>query len=216
MISEDCLCNPCECQQRIAALIFDFGGVLLMTRDSSGRSSWESTLGLPLGALSSMVLESKYALRAELGQVSETEVWEHLAGVFGLSSGQLLKLRQAFWEDAELNERLVRLIRRLRPSYKIAILSNAWSDAREVFTRKYDLGSIVDLIMISAELGIAKPDVRIFEIAAERLGVCPREVLFIDDKLENIRGARAAGMHGLHFQATEQAIADLARYLRLS
>jgi putative hydrolase of the HAD superfamily len=71
----------------------------------------------------------------------------------------------------------------------------------------------VDEIIISAEEGIAKPDPRIFRIAAERLGVRPQEAVFVDDRPENVQGARAVGMRGIQFETREQTIADVRKHL---
>jgi HAD superfamily hydrolase (TIGR01509 family) len=58
----------------------------------------------------------------------------------------------------------------------------------------------VDDILISAEVGLAKPDPRIYRLAAERLGVRPDEAVFVDDFAANVEGARAVGMRAIHFR----------------
>jgi HAD superfamily hydrolase (TIGR01509 family) len=68
-------------------------------------------------------------------------------------------------------------------------------------------------VIISAEVGLAKPDPRIYQLALERLGVDPPEAVFVDDFLRNVEAARAAGLHAVHFKGPEQARAELEQLL---
>jgi putative hydrolase of the HAD superfamily len=92
---------------------------------------------------------------------------------------------------------------------RTCLLSNSWgSDGypREVF------GSMYDAVVISGEVGMRKPEERIFRHAAGLIGLTPGECVFIDDMEANVRAAEAMGMHGvLHAQpeATVQALGKL-------
>lgn len=112
-----------------------------------------------------------------------------------------------------LDARLVQFLRELRPRYKTALLSNAWSDARERLTRMYRLDELVDVLVFSAEVGIAKPDSRIYRYIADRLGVRPEEAVFVDDLQENVEAARAVGMRGVLCISAAQTIAEVQQYL---
>jgi epoxide hydrolase-like predicted phosphatase len=197
----------------IRAVIFDFGGVLVRTEDSSGRRKWEKRLGLPEGGLARVVFDSEVAARSMVGQATEAEIWEHVAATFGLNDEQLRELRRDFWSGDRLDAGLVRFLRDLRPRYKTAILSNAWPGTRETFTQIFGLDAVVDEMVISAEEGVAKPDARIYQIAVERLAVQPEEAVFVDDMAENAQRARAFGMWGIHFKSTEQAISEVQKHL---
>ncbi|ATL30406.1 HAD-IA family hydrolase [Streptomyces formicae] len=59
---------------------------------------------------------------------------------------------------------------------------------------------LVDDVISSADLGIVKPDRRIYEVAAERAGVAPARCLFVDDRQENVDAAAALGMTGLLYR----------------
>jgi HAD superfamily hydrolase (TIGR01509 family) len=60
-----------------------------------------------------------------------------------------------------------------------------------------------------------KPEPRIFQIALERLGVESSEVVFVDDFIQNVRGAQALGIAAIHFQGREQVIQELEQLLGL-
>jgi len=94
----------------------------------------------------------------------------------------------------------VALLRRLRASGKpVYALSNF---ARETFAlaeRHHDFLSEFDYRVISGHVGVVKPDARIYEILFERVGRQPRELLFIDDSVANVRASEALGMAAIHF-----------------
>lgn len=185
----------------IKAVIFDFGGVIVRTEDTAGRRRWEERLGLEPKALDALVFDCDAAVAATLGQAPESEVWAHVARTLRLDDEQLQACQADFWGGDRLDTDLLALIRSLRPRYKTGILSNAWSRAREAFTQRFGLDQAVDDILISAEEGISKPDPRIYQLAADRLGVRAEEAVFVDDFAHNVEAARAVGMQGVHYRA---------------
>ncbi len=73
--------------------------------------------------------------------------------------------------------------------------------------------STADIVVISAEEGVAKPDLRIFQLTVERLGVQPEEVIFVDDTLEHVHAVQTLGMRALLFRQNTQAIAQVRKSL---
>jgi len=93
--------------------------------------------------------------------------------------------------------------------YKLYGLSN-WSAETFPYAReKYDFFALFDDMVISGEVGHAKPDPRIFQILLDRIGRPTQECLFIDDSLTNIQQAREMGFPAIHFQSPEQLKASL-------
>ncbi|MCC7361896.1 MAG: HAD family phosphatase [Anaerolineales bacterium] len=183
----------------IKAVVFDFGGVLLRTADQSGRERWEARLGLPPRGLSKLVFDSEAARRATAGAAGTDEVWGHVAATLHLEPDALAELQRDFWSGDKVDTQLVALIRSLRPRYQTAILSNAWPDGRALFTKLFGASDTFDLFIISSEEHLAKPEARLYHLAAERLGVQSSEVVFVDDFAHNVEGARAAGMQAIHY-----------------
>jgi HAD superfamily hydrolase (TIGR01549 family) len=182
----------------IRAVIFDWGGVLMRTVDASPRLVWDARLGLGPGSVNRLVFESPMWRRAQLGQVSDETFWADLGMRLNLSPESLAEFRRDFWAGDWLDGDLVALIRSLRPRVKTALLSNFSGQLRQLLTQ-YGLLDAFDVIVISGEEGILKPDARIYHLAAERLGVPVADCLFVDDSEENVAGARAAGMQALQF-----------------
>jgi HAD superfamily hydrolase (TIGR01509 family) len=90
----------------------------------------------------------------------------------------------------------VELVRRLRPRYKLSVLSNADMSLRGRLERD-GIHALFDDVVVSAEVGMAKPDPAIFRLAVERLGLTPAECVFVDDWDQNVAAARDVGMRGV-------------------
>ncbi len=195
------------------AVIFDFGGVLVRSLDQNGRRLWEERLGLPPGRAAQVVFGSDVARQATCGLAPTEAIWQHVAAQFGLNPVELAQFRTDFWASDRLDATLVTFLRALRPEFKTAILSNAWLNGRRVIGHGYGLAQVVDEIIISAEEGVAKPAAEAYERALRRLDVPAAAAIMVDDFPENIAGAAAAGLTGVHFRNSTQTIADLERLL---
>lgn len=197
----------------IRAVLFDFGGVIVRTNDRTPRERLAARLGIAYDQLSSLVFDSESALQATLGKITTQEHWEALRNELGLSQDDHANLPLDFWGGDVLDQELVDYIRALRPDYKTSLISNAWDDLRQVLEYTWKISDVFDEIIISAEVGVAKPDPRIYQIALERLAVAPQQAAFVDDFPANISGARAVGMHAIHFKNSLQARKELDRLL---
>jgi glucose-1-phosphatase len=197
----------------IRAVIFDVGGVIVRTEDQSPRLRWAERLGVTPEALSATVFDSAADADATVGRIPAEAAWAHVAATLNLDADALAQLRADFFSGDRCDDVLVAFLRGLRPAYKTGILSNAWSDGRQVIAGKFALGDAADDLVISAEVGLAKPDPRIYELATTRLGVRPEETIFVDDFVRNIDGARKFGIQAVHFRNREQAIADVRALL---
>src|SRR5580704_14360872 len=94
-----------------------------------------------------------------------------------------------------LENAMLDLIRALRQAgLRTALLSNSWGDdyRRDLFPELFDV------VVISAEVGMRKPEERIFRHTAELMGLEPEECVFIDDVAANIAAAEAIGLIGVH------------------
>ena len=88
------------------------------------------------------------------------------------------------------------LVRRLRSRYKLSVLSNADMSLRGRLERD-GVHALFDDVVVSAEVGMAKPDPAIFRLAVDRLGLTPTECVFVDDWEQNVEAAREVGMRGV-------------------
>ena len=125
-----------------------------------------------------------------------------------LSATQVDELMADIWDwyCGELDEQLVDYVRTLRGRVWTGILSNSADGARREESRRYGFPELVDDIVYSHEVGLAKPDRAIFQLACMRLGVHPVETVFIDDLAANVDGATSAGLHAVRHESTQATI----------
>ncbi len=197
----------------IRAVIFDLGGVILRTEDGAPREALAARLGVSRRALEDLVFNSPAGQQAQRGEITAEALWEHVRAHFGLPPEQMPEVQRAFWGGDRLDHALVDFIRRLRPRHTTALLSNAWRDLRAALHR-WGIADAFDHIVISAEEGVMKPDPHIYRVVLARVGVAPAEAVFVDDFRQNVDGARAVGMHAIHFQDREQVLAELRQLLQ--
>jgi len=198
----------------IQAIIFDFGGVLIQMKDNAPRLALAERFGIPPTALDELVFYSESARRAALGELTIEQHWEAIRARLGITPNDLPGVIHQFWAADGLNEELIETIHGLRPQYKIGLLSNAWDDLRQALNEQLHISYLFDDLVISAEVGMVKPDPRIYELAAQRLSIKPAEAVFIDDTERNVVAARSAGWHAIHYRDNEQTLADLDGLLK--
>lgn len=195
----------------IRAIVLDIGGVLIRTVDRKPRQELEKTHRLPPGGTEKLVFDSQAARASTIGLVEPERIWQNVAHKLSLSPTDLLEFQGKFWGGDRVDQALINFIQECRSSYITALLSNAWVNARQNLAEEYGIkeGETVDHIFISSELGVAKPDLRIYEILAESLDVEYDEILFIDDFIENIQAANTLGIHTIHYQPEVDLINEI-------
>ncbi|WP_082899755.1 HAD family hydrolase [Rhodococcus phenolicus] len=99
---------------------------------------------------------------------------------------------------------------------RTAILSNDPGGPGADRLRRLGGGRFVDEVVLSGDVGVAKPDPRSYLLVAERLGLEPAQCVFVDDLVVNVRGAAAAGMVGVHHERPDVAVAELTVLFELS
>ena len=198
----------------IRAIIWDVGGVLVRTEDHRSRDRLAERFGLTSSEIEELVYGHEAGKRAQRGEVSYEAHWEYLGRELLLSPEQIKDFQRAFWGGDKVDTDLIRYIRSLRKSYKTALLSNAFLDLRRMVTEVWKIGDAFDELVISAEVGVMKPDSQIYHIALEKLGVAAQQAVFIDDFERNVDAAKAVNMHAIRFRNPVQARADLNALLQ--
>ena len=101
--------------------------------------------------------------------------------------------------DGGRNSELLAAIKGLRTKFKMGVLSNVGAGFWNYFSEEEAM-EFFDDIVLSYQVGLLKPDPRIFKLAAERLGVEPEECVFVDDDEGNVQAAENCGMQGLVYE----------------
>jgi len=199
----------------IKAIVLDLGGVLLRTEDQTARRALEIKYNIPHGEVHDLVFNSPMAFSATLGEVDSQAVWDHVSDELHLSPKSLESFQQAFWAGDQINQELFSFLESRRYDYITAILSNAWGDARSTLAEKFNIiqGEVVEYILISAELGVAKPDPKIYQILSKTIDCDYHQILFIDDFYENIVAANRLGIQTIHYQQGLNVIEKIKEFL---
>jgi putative hydrolase of the HAD superfamily len=197
---------------RVRAVCWDLGGVLLRTFDWSGRRAWEARLGLRPGALEQRVFDGEVGRQAMLGRATPADVWDDLARSLGLAAPDRDQLAADFFSGDRLDPVLMEYIAALRARVRTGLISNAWAGVRQVLGDGGGETTFHEMV-ISAEVGLAKPDPAIFRLALERLNVPAAAALFVDDIPANLEAARAVGMRPILFNGTPRTIEAVNRAL---
>jgi putative hydrolase of the HAD superfamily len=199
---------------RIKAIYFDLGGVILRTADKTARAQLGAEFGMSYDEMDKFVFECKASALASLGKVTEEQLWLDVTQRLNRPESDMPRIRDAFFSGDSIDQDLVTLLRNLRKTHKTGLISNAWDGLRPwIISQKFE--DAFDYITISAELGIAKPDARIYEFALTKLGVTPAEALFVDDVQKNISACETLGMRGILFRTPGQVLADIQQLLNI-
>jgi HAD superfamily hydrolase (TIGR01509 family) len=176
----------------LRGLILDADGVLILGTSMTARRDWERRHDKPEGSLDAALSEAVGPGWA--GGRGEEEIQRRLGEILGIDRAALPEVLEVLAAHQVLNDDLTALLAEARPTLRTAILTNSGPTRRAELTRRFAADTLVDLIVVSAEEGMAKPDPAIFALTCQRLGVEPGECLFVDDAPANVAGAVRAGL----------------------
>jgi HAD superfamily hydrolase (TIGR01509 family) len=147
--------------------------------------------------------------RLDLGEIVQEEFINTLSKYSGMTEEAI----NSYYDSTELiDEATIHLIKRLKPHYKIGLLSNAPSKYLRNILKKHSHEGLFDKIVISGEVKLVKPSSEVFHHILEKLESKPQETIFIDDNIKNVRAAEELGITGVQFingSQLEQALKEL-------
>ena len=195
------------------AVIFDFGRVISAQKAPSLFRKYEEDLGLAPGRLNPIMFGSLDCEEALLGYKTIEEFWRAIGPELGLDTAEEIDaFRSRNQADESINQGVLNLMRRLHGHYKLAVLSNSPPGLAQ-WLAEWGVLHLFDVVFCSGDEGIIKPDPTAFEVTLKRLGVKPREAVFIDDSIDNVEAAGNLGLHGIHFSTAEALEDELGKVL---
>lgn len=195
--------------EQIKAIIFDMGGVILRTEDKTSRTALAKGFGLSRIELEELVFNSPSAMAATVGSIGEREHWQTVWQGLQVPEAEWPACEAAFWDGDALDQNLIDFLRSQQGTRVTALLSNAWSGARDALTYRHPCLDAFDISVFSYEVKLAKPDPAIYELILAKVGVEARQAIFLDDVEANISSAANIGIHGIRFLNAEQALRDI-------
>src|SRR5690348_17428561 len=190
----------------VQAVLFDFGQVLSLPPDPAAWQQIRSISGLSEAALERGYWEHRHDY--DRGELSGATYWRRIAedNQTEFTSQQIAALKAAdvaLW--SRLNMPMVEWAQRLQQAgVRTGILSNIGDAMTEGLTARFDWLADFHHCTWSYGLKLAKPEAAIYRCAAESLATPPENILFIDDKQENVAAATAAGMQAIQYLGHQQ------------
>jgi len=195
----------------IRFLYFDLGNVLLTFSHQLAAEQMADVAGVSSEQVWQLVFAGDLQRRYETGEISDQQFYEAFCTALNVRPG-FKDVQRAASQIFEINMPIVPLVSQLAAAgHRLGILSNTcsahWLHCRE---DTYSiLGRLFPVCALSYELGVCKPDPRIFQRAAELAGVAPHEIFFTDDIPAHIAAAREAGWQAAPFTTVATLAADL-------
>lgn len=205
-------------KQQIKALIFDIGGVLQVGGYSKTIYRKHRTLGVhnyvakKAGVSLDQYFDSidtTYAKSIE-GKIPEKKVLSTISKNLKISEKKLKKLyTQAYKNNFRFNKQLFKqALKFKKKGYKIAILSDQWHlSKRALMPIKYT--KYFDVVVTSCDIGIRKPNPKIYKLALKKLKLSANQIVFIDNQEWNIKPAKKLGMKTVLFVNNKQLFKQL-------
>ena len=196
----------------ISTILWDVGGVLL----TNAWDRQQRDVVLARFGLDRTDFELRHAEVAESWERDEVSVDEYLRRtVFfqacPFSPSDFVDAVRA--ESAVLSDTALRIVRQLAASeeYVLATVNNESRAMNEYRLAKFGLSEIFSAFFTSCYLGVRKPDPRIYQIALDVLQRDPEDVVFVDDRPENVVAAASLGIHAIRYEGSAQLAAELTR-----
>jgi HAD superfamily hydrolase (TIGR01509 family) len=199
----------------VRAIIFDWGGVIYPLTSHGRTDEWEERLGLERGRLGQVLWGSRWR-QLEIGAISNEDFDRHVARSLGLPDRDAVhQFYTQFYGDGQVDRRMISAVQALRGRYRVGLLTNAFPGHAEMVKDRHglDLHDAFDVVINSAEVGLAKPNPGVYHLMLDQLEVAPEQAIFLDDTVANADAARALGMHAIVVAEAPVALGDLQAML---
>jgi FMN phosphatase YigB (HAD superfamily) len=197
------------------ALLFDLGKVVIDIDFDRALARWAEQARCDQALLAARFSHDEAYRLHEIGQLDQRQYFAALRGSLGvdLSDEQLLDGWNAIFvgEMAGMSELLIEAARR-RPLY--AFTNTNPTHERCFSTRFAGVLGHFRAIYASSTIGLRKPDAAAFDYVVKAIGVPAERIVFFDDSLENVRGARACNLQAVHVTSRADIASTIAALAR--
>jgi len=192
----------------IKAIIFDIGGVMVKNTAHRVFERLAEKLGLDTEKVISFRLKHKFALAT--GKMSAEEFASLFQRKFKISKSILDVWKEAYDEIMPTNAKVLAMVKKLKKRYRLCLITNT-NQLHFSRVKARGLDSHFDIVIASQDVGFAKPEKKIFEIALKRIGLPASECAFIDDKREHVEAARKLGFKAILFENNGKLVENLKK-----
>jgi putative hydrolase of the HAD superfamily len=192
----------------VKVILFDYGGVLAEEGFREGLMAIARSNGLSPQVFFEMATAAVYESGYVVGRADEQSYWDLLRQRSGISQSNA-DLRKEILDRFILRPWMLEIVSGLRQSgYFVGILSDQTQWLDELDDRDHFFAEF-NVVFNSYHLGRGKKDSQVFDEVAERLGVLPSEILFIDDNDGHIERAKSRGLQTILFRDKDSFIQEI-------
>lgn len=200
---------------KIKTIIFDVGGVQLNYDHMRAAKPMSKLLGVPARKIAAVIgatgSKPGFTRYCEKG-TSEKQYWNY--AIKKLKSNKISHQKlQALWNKIFWpNKKSLKLIPKLKKHYKLGLLSNMGRGHIKHLKKTYKISKPFNVSIFSAQVGMRKPDPKIYKLILKKLKVRPKQTVFVDDIKRNINAAKKIGINGILFKNNRQLFRDLKKF----
>lgn len=197
-------------KEKIKGLILDYGGVISHPPNSSNVNNILKIIKRDLAEFNEVYIREREDY--DNGKISGEEYWGNVLKHFNYDVN-LSTISTLIQEDVtswtKINEDMLHFVKESKEKVQcLAMISNMTKDTLAYMKMNFRWLEQFDRLVFSFEIGLNKPDQRIYEICLDKMAISPEECLFVDDSPDNIYGAMKAGMNTIHFKTYNQFITE--------
>jgi epoxide hydrolase-like predicted phosphatase len=195
---------------KIKTISFDWGGVLIDNPAEAIVTYCANKLGVSTQRFLNTL--NKYLPKFQIAEISEGIFWQQICADLNVQLPKTNSLwGEAFRSVYSPKIKMFELVAKLKKQGIItSILSNTEMPAYQYFKEcNYE---VLDILIFSCLEKVRKPDPKIFEIALDKFNAQANQVIFIDDRMDNIKAAEYLGINTIHYKNTVETIENLKKY----
>lgn len=199
------------------AVLFDLFGVIALPQVPGALAAMATQSGAGAEEFEAAYWDRRPEYDA--GRITAVEYWTRVLGDAGMAVtpelAESLRLDDiASW--SRVDPRMVEFVRDLNRRTRVGLLSNIPADHADAFLRAQPWLHELPLLALSGRMGCAKPDPAAFHHCVAGFPADPHDILFVDDRAENVDAARAVGLRGHVFSGMEGAAAAIEQWVGFS
>ncbi|MBM2821077.1 MAG: HAD-superfamily hydrolase, subfamily variant 3 [Candidatus Berkelbacteria bacterium] len=191
----------------IKTIAFDFGGVLYTYNHSKLMSDVSGELNLPVELVSKAW--KKGIIKFENGEISEEQFWQIFLNELEKKYDPK-KLHEIVINHHQPIKGSLGVLEKLKGKVSLGLVSNQ-TDWIDDLDQKYHFKELFDMVIVSKEVFLRKPDKKIFQLLIGRSTAKANEIVFVDDSLEYGQVVKDVGLKFIHFRNPDQLESDLRK-----
>lgn len=187
--------------KEIKTILFDLGNVIIRFDASILEKTYSSYARIDEGQFIEYLLESDNINKYMEGKLSSSQFYEKTRRHFRMDVGfdEFYRIWNSMFYPYPEMEKIIRSIKKKYPHIKLVLISNTNEEHYKFIKEKYEILKLMDVCVVSHELGRQKPHPDIFNVAMRLAGSIPKNTFYTDDRPELVTAARVMGIRAFQY-----------------